>query len=142
MDFLNNEVIDDTEEEVADVPAFAGDEDSDTDEVINMDGYDPNVEEETEFDELDTEEIGTFKIDENMPEELKQQLIKFNQKTEALNKINNGTDPEIAELGIDNSFESSSEDDEDDINEDGSQETGGTDDIVEEDTVVDVGSLF
>ena len=36
---------------------------------------------------LDTETIGTFKIDDSMPEELKQQLIRFNQKTESLNNI-------------------------------------------------------
>ena len=36
---------------------------------------------------LDTETIGTFKIDDSMPEELKQQLIRFNQKTECLNNI-------------------------------------------------------
>ena len=37
---------------------------------------------------LDTEAIGTFKIDDSMPEELKQQLIRFNQKTESLNRMN------------------------------------------------------
>ena len=36
---------------------------------------------------LDTETIGTFKIDDSMPEELKQQLIRFNQKTESLNNM-------------------------------------------------------
>ena len=36
---------------------------------------------------IDTETIGTFKIDDSMPEELKQQLIRFNQKTESLNNI-------------------------------------------------------
>ena len=36
---------------------------------------------------LDTETIGTFKIDDSMPEELQQQLIRFNQKTESLNNI-------------------------------------------------------
>ena len=36
---------------------------------------------------LDTETIGTFKIDDSMPEEIKQQLIRFNQKTESLNNI-------------------------------------------------------
>ena len=140
MDFVNNEVIDDVEE-VADVPGFTGD---DADEEINMDGYDPNVDdgEEEEFDELETEEIGTFKIDENMPEELKQQLIKFNEKTEKLNSINNGTDPEIAELGIDNSQVVSSDDEDDYDGDDDTTETSGTDNITEEDTVVDVGSLF
>ena len=141
MDFVNNEVIDDVEE-VADVPGFTGDDDAD--EEINMDGYDPNVDdgEEEEFDELETEEIGTFKIDENMPEELKQQLIKFNEKTEKLNSINNGTDPEIAELGIDNSQVVSSDDEDDYDGDDDTTETSGTDNITEEDTVVDVGSLF
>ncbi len=141
MDFVNNEVIDDVEE-VADVPGYTGDDDAD--EEINMDGYDPNVDdgEEEEFDELETEEIGTFKIDENMPEELKQQLIKFNEKTEKLNSINNGTDPEIAELGIDNSQVVSSDDEDDYDGDDDTTETSGTDNITEEDTVVDVGSLF
>jgi len=141
MDFVNNEVIDDVEE-VADVPGYTGDDDAD--EEINMEGYDPNVDdgEEEEFDELETEEIGTFKIDENMPEELKQQLIKFNEKTEKLNSINNGTDPEIAELGIDNSRVVSTDDDDEEEYEDASVEAGGNDTIVEEDTVVDVGSLF
>ena len=42
---------------------------------------------EVEDATLDTEMISTFKIDDNMPEELKQQLIRFNQKTESLNNI-------------------------------------------------------
>ena len=39
------------------------------------------------LEDIEDATIGTFKIDDSMPEELKQQLIRFNQKTESLNNI-------------------------------------------------------
>ena len=92
--------------------------------------------------DLDTEEVGIFKIDDNMPEELKQQLTKFNQKSQNLNNIISGNDSEL------NSYDAqlnsaAATDDIDDTEEldDGSEEET-TDDIIEEDDDVEVGNLF
>ena len=81
--------------------------------------------EDIEETSLDTETIGTFKIDDNMPEELKQQLIRLNQKTERLNSIvsemaqdtDSYKDLETAEYYDDSSSEQDSSDEVDAIEE-------------------------
>lgn len=44
-------------------------------------------EENNGIESLETEPISTFEIKDNMPEELKQKLMKFNRQTTNLNKI-------------------------------------------------------
>ena len=98
--------------------------------------YDPNVDDsDIEDVQLDTEPIGTFRIDENMPDELKAQLMKFNQKAINLNKINSGTDPELIGYEQSNYIE---EDDSDDSLEDDDSSI----DILEEDDGSEIGNIF
>ena len=99
-------------------------------------GYDQNVEAE-EVIEADNEEIGTFKIDDNMPEELKSQLTKFNEKASKFNQM-------MAEdAATPDEFETASydEDETDEYEEDDISE--GSDEFEEDDNVgVDVDNLF
>ena len=101
--------------------------------------YDPNVEEDTEVVELDTEETETLEIDDRMPDELKQQLMKFNQKVQNVNSIINGTNQEL------NQYESqvgSLEEDDTNIEETESLEESVGNEIVEEDDGQEIGDLF
>ena len=93
--------------------------------------YDPNVDEHVEGLELVNEHfdpIETFKIDENMPPELKAQLERFNRQTRTLNSIMNedvsGDDPV-----------------EDEVEEEESSEDGTSFEI-QEDESVEFGNLF
>ena len=80
------------QEEVTQEPAVANeDEEVYEDEEEAAYRYDPNVEEVVPEDDpnVPIEEIETFKIDENMPPELKAQLERFNKQTETLNSVMN-----------------------------------------------------
>lgn len=107
------------------------DENEENEEMI---AYSSIVDESVEEVQLDPYEVmSTFKIDENMPDELKQQLEKFNRQTENLNNIMTGhikDDPEYANTFDDDSLE----EDSDDIIEE--------DDILEEDDGEEIGDLF
>jgi hypothetical protein len=98
-------------------------------------GYDQNVEAE-EVVEADNEEIGTFKIDDNMPEELKSQLTKFNEKASKFNQMMS------EDAATPNEFETTSYDEEgsDEFEED-EDISDGSDEFEEEDNV-DVDNLF
>lgn len=82
-------------------------------------------------DESDETSIEPFKIDENMPDELKQQLEKFNNKVNNLNIIRN--EDVSADISIDN--EEESDDDNEEVVENG--------EIDEENiSLDDIGDLF
>jgi hypothetical protein len=95
--------------------------------------YNPVVEDDIENVELDTSEIGVFKIDESMPDELKEQLKKFNEKTESLNSI-------ISGISSDTSESINDEDTNDD--EDGTFDDDIQDESIQEDDNFDVGDIF
>ena len=98
-------------------------------------GYDQNVEAE-EVIEADTEEVGTFKINDNMPEELKSQLTKFNEKATKFNQMMS------EDAATPDEFETASYDEEgSDEFEDDSDVADGSEDF-EEDDNVDVDNLF
>ena len=104
-------------------------------EILNVpyDGDDEEIE-SLQDDDFDNTPIELFKIDENMPEELKQQLERFNEKTKVLNAIS-------AESTV---LDPNSDIDESLIDED-STETDNIDDsmIVEEDiSPNEIGDLF
>ncbi len=100
--------------------------------------YDPNVDDYVEGLEEASQpfdSIETFKVDENMPPELKAQLERFNRQTENLNAIMNtdisGDEPvPDVEDGVE-----SSEDDEEDTEEVSNFE-------IKEDESVEFGNLF
>ena len=96
--------------------------------------YDPNVEEVVPEDDpnVPIEEIETFKIDENMPPELKAQLERFNKQTETLNSV----------MNADFSEEISETADEDDIDEEETEGEEGTTFDIQEDESVEFGNLF
>ena len=98
--------------------------------------YDPNVNENVEGLELVNEhfdDIETFKIDENMPPELKAQLERFNRQTNNLNAIMNadvsGDDPVPDQEDMEAEEES-----------DGEEETTSFE--IQEDESVEFGNLF
>lgn len=120
----------------------------DGDEVGEDDGaYEPIDENEVlDTVPLDQEQIGVFKIDDNMPDELKAQLTKFNQKATSINNINSGNDAELAEYdnqvnsAVENSFESDEDTDTDEDSDESEDDVESTNEIVEED--VDIGDIF
>ena len=98
--------------------------------------YDPNVNENVEGLQLVNEhfdDIETFKIDENMPPELKAQLERFNRQTNNLNAIMNadvsGDDPVPDQEDMEAEEES-----------DGEEETTSFE--IQEDESVEFGNLF
>ena len=96
--------------------------------------YDPNVEEVVPEDDPNEplEEIETFKIDENMPPELKAQLERFNKQTQTLNSV----------MNADFSEEPSDTADEDDIDEEEEDGEESTTFDIQEDESVEFGNLF
>lgn len=85
------------------------------------------------------EPVGLFRIDENMPEELKQQLAKFNKQTQNMNQILSSSNSEVEEL---NDF--SSEDNSNDDYDADDDTVDNDDSIIEEDSisVEEIGDLF
>jgi hypothetical protein len=123
------------QEEVTQEPAVANeDEEVYEDEEEAAYRYDPNVEEVVPEDDpnVPIEEIETFKIDENMPPELKAQLERFNKQTETLNSV----------MNADFSEEISETADEDDIDEEETEGEEGTTFDIQEDESVEFGNLF
>ena len=57
--------------------------------------YNPIVEEDTEIIESEIQEFEPFRIDENMPEELKAQLLRFNEKSRNFHNIVTGNDMDL-----------------------------------------------
>lgn len=104
------------------------DEDGIEQEVIEE--YNPNVDEEIENVELDVSMNETFKIDENMPDELKEQLENFNRHSVNLNSIISNSNISAVDDSYEDSYENS--DDIDEVSE--------NDDISEDDE--EVGNLF
>jgi len=96
--------------------------------------YDPNVEEVVPEDDPNEpiEEIETFKIDENMPPELKAQLERFNKQTETLNNV----------INADFSEEPSETAEEDDIDEEETEDEESSTFDIQEDESVEFGNLF
>ncbi len=123
------------QEEVTQEPAVANeDEEVYEDEEEAAYRYDPNVEVVVPEDDpnVPIEEIETFKIDENMPPELKAQLERFNKQTETLNSV----------MNADFSEEISETADEDDIDEEETEGEEGTTFDIQEDESVEFGNLF
>ena len=123
------------QEEVTQEPAVANeDEEVYEDEEEAAYRYNPNVEEVVPEDDpnVPIEEIETFKIDENMPPELKAQLERFNKQTETLNSV----------MNADFSEEISETADEDDIDEEETEGEEGTTFDIQEDESVEFGNLF
>jgi hypothetical protein len=125
MDNLNGLVSDETLEQEA-IPS---------EENI---AYNPVVEEDTENIEVDTSEIGIFKIDERMPVELQEQLRKFNEKTESLNNIISGMSSDISDSkNIDDTDYS-----DDGAFDDSTSSIDGQDESIQEDDSFEVGDIF
>jgi hypothetical protein len=125
MDNLNNFVTNDSSEP----------------EIINTEeniSYDPNIDEDTEKVDLDTSSIGIFRIDERMPVELQEQLRKFNQKTESLNRIVSdiSSDIDSPDYTVDSDF--SDEGSTDDF----TNNVTSVADTIQEDDNFEVGDLF
>lgn len=96
--------------------------------------YSPIVDESVEEVQLDPYEVmSTFKIDENMPDELKQQLEKFNRQTENLNNIMTGNIEDDSEYA--NTLD-------DDLLEEESDEVMEEDNIIEDEESEEIGDLF
>lgn len=149
MDFENlNEIQSDEQDTLEeDILDTSGNEELDDDSMEPPEDYSPLVEDEPEeeFVEVNTEEIGIFKIDENMPEELKQQLTKFNAKAQAINGIINGTDEDLVRQDEELAREDMAnvpEIPEEDGEESSDGDNSSSDDIIEEDSNVEVGNLF
>jgi hypothetical protein len=125
MDNLNGLVSDETLEQEA-IPS---------EENI---AYNPVVEEDTENIEVDTSEIGIFKIDERMPVELQEQLRKFNEKTESLNNIISGMSSDISDSkNIDDTDYS-----DDGAFDDSTSSVDDQDESIQEDDSFEVGDIF
>lgn len=99
--------------------------------------YNPEVGEDVEPFELDTTANEMFKIDENMPEELKKQLETFNRYSANMNSIISDLATDNATGGVPDDY---SEEESTDDYEMNSEESSQGDNIVEED--VDIGNLF
>lgn len=122
----NNEIVNEKENVENDTPVAIHSEEPE---------FDPTLEETETLEPITP--IETFKIDENMPDELKAQLEKFNKKTESLNKvIAESVEPDPSDL----------ETDDDDVDDDNDDEDGDieetTEDIVEDDSDEEMGDLF
>ena len=110
-------------------------EDTDVDENEIGLQYDPNVDETVEGLELVNEhfdEIETFKIDENMPPELKAQLERFNRQTRNLNAI----------MNADVSGDDPVPDADDEVDEESTDDEEKTSFEIQEDESVEFGNLF
>ena len=90
-----------------------------------MDLEENNVEELNEYTE--TKKLGLFEIKEDMPDELKQKLEKFNRQTRILNQV-------IDDMNIANSKKAENIEDEDDIFGDYSTDSS-EEDLNEEDSI-------
>lgn len=103
--------------------------------------YNPIVEEDTEIIESEIQEFEPFRIDENMPEELKEQLLRFNEKSRNFHNIVTGNDMDL--VNYDKQLSSASDSFESDEDETGeiANEEEVIDDI-EEDDSVEIGNLF
>ena len=95
--------------------------------------------EEIEPVPLDTEETEILEIDERMPEDLKEQLRKFNKQVENVNGIINGTNQELNEYvpEDDVSIEDDGIEEEDSL-----EEANIENNIIEEDNGEEIGDLF
>lgn len=131
---MEENVVSSEVEEVT--PVVAEDEETEDEEEVGQ--YDPNVDsyvEGLEESRQPTEPIETFKIDENMPPELKAQLERFNRQTENLNAIMNSDtsgDEPLPDPGDDEVME--------DDGEEESEEATSFD--IQEDESVQFGNLF
>lgn len=107
------------------------DDDGNIQEVVEA--YDPNVSFDDEEEViLDTTPNQTFKVDENMPPELKEQIEKFNRKSQNINSVISGQ--------MDYVEEPSDETEEYEFSEEDTEENVNTPTIAEEN--VEVGNLF
>ncbi|MBQ8132674.1 MAG: hypothetical protein IJ193_09300 [Bacilli bacterium] len=103
--------------------------------------YNPIVEEDTEIIESEIQEFEPFRIDENMPEELKAQLLRFNEKSRNFHNIVTGNDMDLVNYDKQLSSASDSlESDEDETGEIANEEE--VIDDIEEDDSVEIGNLF
>ena len=104
----------------------------DIESAAGFDDVDDSVDEVVE----PYEKIETFKIDDNMPEELKAQLEKFNRQTENLNNIM--TTPITTD-----DFDTSDDDDDTEALEEDEEEIEEDDEEIEEDDdTEELGDLF
>ncbi len=101
--------------------------------------YDPNIDENVEglaeaYQPF--ESIETFKVDENMPEELKAQLERFNRQTENLNAIMN------SDVSGDEPLPDTSDEGEEVLDDDGEENNNSSTFDIQEDESVQFGNLF
>lgn len=99
--------------------------------------YNPDVGGDVEPFELDTTANEMFKIDENMPEELKKQLETFNKHSANMNSIISDLATDNATAGVPDDY---SEEENGEDYEMNPEENSQADNIVEED--VEIGNLF